>query len=391
MPVGELGVLAGLEGQVPAGLGEAITSMPLVDHHVHGCFIDPITRGQFEQAINEGSPDPIPAFMTQFDSQLGFAIRRWCAPQLGLPPHAKADEYWAKRTALSADDLDRRMLGDAGVERWIMDTGFGTDIISSLSTMTERSGTPSSEIVRLEQLAESILAHGGDPAAFAPKFREALAQANPSVVGYKTIAAYRTGFDIDWTLPSTGDLEQAVTELNATSAGSARLDHPVIIAFIVHAAAELGRPIQFHVGLGDRDMDLHRSNPMLLLPLLRQQEIASTPIMLLHTYPYHRESGYLAQAFDNVYFDVGLTLNYVGAQSTQIIAESLELAPFAKQLYSSDAFGLPELHLLGSILWRRSMAQVLGRWVREGDWSEPDAIRAAEMIAHGNARRVYGV
>jgi predicted TIM-barrel fold metal-dependent hydrolase len=289
------------------------------------------------------------------------------------------------------DDLDRRMLGDAGVERWIMDTGFGTDIISSLSTMTERSGTPSSEIVRLEQLAERILAQGGDPASFAPKFREALAQANPSVVGYKTVAAYRTGFDIDWRLPSAGDLEQAVTELTAASAGSVRLDHPVIIAFIVHAAAELGRPIQFHVGLGDRDMDLHRSNPMLLLPLLRQQAIASTPIMLLHTYPYHRESGYLAQAFDNVYFDVGLTLNYIGAQSTQIIAESLELAPFAKQLYSSDAFGLPELHLLGSILWRRSMAQVLGRWVREGDWSEPDAIRVAEMIAHGNARRVYGV
>lgn len=390
MPVGDLGILGGLEGQVPAGLADALTTMPLVDHHVHGCFIDPVTRGQFEQAINEGSPDPIPGFMTQFDSQLGFAIRRWCAPRLGLPPHAGADEYWARRESLPVDDLDRRMLADAGAERWIMDTGFGTDIISSPSTMTERSGVPSSEIVRLEQLAEGILENCDDPASFAPKFSEALAQANRFVVGYKTIAAYRTGFDIDWARPSAGELEQAVTELTAASSGPVRLDHPVIIAYIVHTAAELGRPIQFHVGLGDRDMDLHRSNPMLLLPLLRQQAIASTPIMLLHTYPYHRESGYLAQAFDNVYFDVGLTLNYVGAQGTQIIAESLELAPFAKQLYSSDAFGLPELHVLGSILWRRGMAQVLGRWVREGDWSEADAIRVVEMIAHGNARRVYG-
>jgi predicted TIM-barrel fold metal-dependent hydrolase len=310
---------------------------------------------------------------------------------LGLPAHAHADEYWERRRRLPVHQLDQRFLGDAGVERWIIDTGFGTDILSSLSTMTERSGAPSSEIVRLEQLAEGILADGGSPAAFAPKFREALAQANPFAVGYKTIAAYRTGFDIDWTMPSPDEVEAAVAELTAASVGAVRLDHPVIIAVLVHGGAELGRPIQFHVGLGDRDMDLHRSNPMLLLPLLRQSAMAATPIMLLHTYPYHRESGYLAQAFDNVYFDVGLTLNYLGTQSTQIIAESLELAPFAKQLYSSDAFGLPELHLLGSILWRRGMAQVLGRWVREGEWSETDAIRVAEMIAHGNARRVYGL
>jgi predicted TIM-barrel fold metal-dependent hydrolase len=372
-------------------LADALTSMPLVDHHVHGSFTSPVTRGAFEQAINEGSPDPIPGFMTQFDSQPGFAIRRWCAPRLGLQPHASAGDYWARRQAMSAEELDRLMLPDAGVERWIMDTGFSPDAISSLTTMTERSGAPSSEILRLEQLAEQVLAQGGPASSFAPRFREALADAKRTVVGFKTIAAYRTGFDIDWSMPGPSGLEQAVTGAGAASAHPLRLDDPVIISFIVHAAAELRLPIQFHVGLGDRDMDLHRSNPMLLLPLLRQAEIADTPVMLLHTYPYHRESGYLAQAFDNVYFDVGLTLNYLGTQSAQIIAESLELAPFAKQLYSSDAFGLPELHLLGSVLWRRAMAQVLGKWVREGDWSEPDAIRVAEMIAHGNARRVYGV
>jgi predicted TIM-barrel fold metal-dependent hydrolase len=391
MSVGELKILAGLDGQVPSALAEALTTMPLVDHHVHGCFTSPLTRGAFEQALNEGSLGPIPAFMTQFDSQPGLAIRRWCAPRLGLPPHASAEDYWARRASLSVEEVDRVMLGDAGVERWIIDTGFGADTISSLETMTERSGAPSSEILRLERLAEGILARGGPASSFASEFRAALARSKPFVVGYKSIAAYRTGFDIDWSMPWPGDLKRAVAEVVATSAGPVRLDNPVITSFIVHAAAELGLPIQFHVGLGDRDLDLHRTNPMLLLPLLRQAEIAETPVMLLHTYPYHRESGYLAQAFDNVYFDVGLTLNHLGTQSSQIVAESLELAPFAKQLYSSDAFGLPELHLLGSILWRRSMAQVLGKWVREGDWSEPDAIRVAEMIGRGNARRAYGV
>lgn len=390
MPIGDLDILAGLDGQVPPALAEALTTMPLLDHHVHGTFISPPTRAEFEQAFNEGSPDPIPAFMTQFDSQPGFAIRRWCAPQLRLPAHASAEDYWARRQSLSVEEVDRVMLNDAGVERWIIDTGFGTDTISSLETMTERSGAPSSKILRLEQLAEGILGRGGPASSFASEFRGSLARSKPFVVGFKTIAAYRTGFDIDWSMPTPDDVERAVADVVA-SGRSARLDDPVIVSFLVHAAAELRLPIQFHVGLGDRDMDLHRSNPMLLLPLLRQADIAEAPVMLLHTYPYHRESGYLAQAFDNVYFDVGLTLNYLGTQSTQIVAESLELAPFAKQLYSSDAFGLPELHLLGSILWRRSMAQVLGRWVREGGWSEADAIRIAGMIAHGNARRVYGV
>jgi predicted TIM-barrel fold metal-dependent hydrolase len=77
-------------------------------------------------------------------------------------------------------------------------------------------------------------------------------------------------------------------------------------------------------------------------------------------------------------------------RSLELIAESLELAPFAKQLYSSDAFGPPELHLLGSVLWRRGMARVLGRWVREGDWSVADAVRVVRMIGSQNAERVYG-
>lgn len=391
MSVGELNILAGLDGQVPAALAEALIAMPLNDHHVHGCFTAPVTRAEFEQAINEGSPDPIPSFMTQFDSQPGFAIRRWCAPRLGLPAHASADEYWAKRSTIPLTELNRIMLGNTGVDHWIIDTGFSGDLISSPEVMTAESGASSSEILRLEPLAERIIASGVPAREFRERFRVALREAAPGIVGFKTIAAYRTGFDIDWSMPTDQGVDRAVDALRAASGETLRLADPVITSFIVHAAAEMRLPIQFHVGLGDRDMDLHRSNPMLLLPLLRQSELMDTPVMLLHTYPFHRESGYLAQAFNNVYFDVGLTLNYLGTQSTQIVAESLELAPFNKQLYSSDAFGLPELHLLGSILWRRSLAQVLGRWVREGDWSEADAIRVAEMIGHGNARRVYGV
>ena len=111
--------------------------------------------------------------------------------------------------------------------------------------------------------------------------------------------------------------------------------------------------------------------------------------MLLHCYPYHRGAGYLAQAYPHVYLDVGLAINYTGARAAAVVAESLELAPFGKLLFSSDAWGPAELHYLGALLWRRATARVLGEWVADGDWSQADALRVAEMVGAGNARRVY--
>jgi hypothetical protein len=111
--------------------------------------------------------------------------------------------------------------------------------------------------------------------------------------------------------------------------------------------------------------------------------------MLLHCYPFHRGAGYLAQAYPHVYLDVGLAINYTGARAAAVVAESLELAPFGKLLFSSDAWGPAELHYLGAWLWRRATARVLGEWVAGGDWSQADALRVAEMVGAGNARRVY--
>jgi uncharacterized protein len=72
-----------------------------------------------------------------------------------------------------------------------------------------------------------------------------------------------------------------------------------------------------------------------------------------------------------------------------VLAETLELAPFGKVLYSSDAASLPELVYLGARLWRQAMTKVLGSWVAAGLWTEPDALRVAGLIGAANAARVY--
>ena len=74
-----------------------LDELQLVDHHVHGATKGPLDRAAFEQLITE-SDRPVPPWMSTFDSQLGLAIRRYCAPLLGLAPHASADDYLAARS-----------------------------------------------------------------------------------------------------------------------------------------------------------------------------------------------------------------------------------------------------------------------------------------------------
>ncbi|WP_441960512.1 amidohydrolase family protein [Mycolicibacterium houstonense] len=388
MPEGDLDdIFDGIGAEVPGALAEHLRAVALIDHHVHGAFDRPVDRAGFEAAINEASTDPVPEFMTQFDSPLGLSIRRWCAPLLGLPAHAGADDYWERRSRLTPAELTALLLPRARVDRWIVDTGFHGHLLTTPARLTELSGRPSSEVLRLERLTEKLLESGTAAAQFPDAFRAALRTAATRIVGTKTIAAYRTAFDIDWSRPADAVVVEHARELS--NRRTIRADSPVLIAFGVHEAAELGLPIQVHVGFGDRDLDLHRTDPMLLLPLLRT--MPPVPVLLLHCYPFHRQAGYLAQAFDNVHFDVGLGINHLGPRSTALVAEALETAPFAKQLYSSDAVGPPELHLLGSVLWRRAMGLVLGGWVRAGDCSERDAIRIVDVIGSRNAERVYAL
>ena len=80
-----------------AALADAVGALALVDHHAHPALGSSLPRAVFEKLITE-SDRPAPAGTTQFDSQLGFAIRRWCAPVLGLEPSAPARSPRPTRT-----------------------------------------------------------------------------------------------------------------------------------------------------------------------------------------------------------------------------------------------------------------------------------------------------
>jgi len=371
-------------------LDAAISGLSLTDHHVHQAQRTDLTSTEFEELITEGDVPAAPG-TAQFDSQVGFAIRRWCAPLLDLEPFAEPAAYLDRRAELGGAEVAWRLLRGSGVARYLIDTGFEAPGSLSLAEMAEVSGGQVDEIVRLEAVAEQLARSGCGAAEFAARFRDTLWERSAAAVGLKSIVAYRFGLDFDPEPPSAADVTAAagrwLSEVERT--GLVRLTDPVLLRQLLWTGAQRGLPLQLHTGFGDRDLDLHRADPLLTAGFLKQVEPLGVPVMLLHCYPFHRNAGALAQIFPHVYFDVGLALHYTGARADTIVAETMELAPFSKILFSSDAYGPPELHYLGALLWRRAIGRVLGGWASAGDWSQPDAIRVAAMIASGNAARVY--
>ncbi|NUW34304.1 amidohydrolase [Nonomuraea sp. SMC257] len=484
-----------------ADLTELVDELPLVDHHVHGATAHDLSRRAFEELITE-SDRPVPAWMTMFDSQLGHAILRHCAPELGLDPHTSPEEYLARRARLGADEVNRRLLGASGVEHYLLETGYRGEEILGPGGMAEVTGVPVDEVVRLEQVAEQVAASGCGAGAFARRFAEALWERTRTARGLKTVVAYRHGLDFDPSRPSAAEVAEAagrwlgegeavgrrlgegeaagrrlgegeaagrrlgegeaagrrLGEAEAAgrrpgesqaapddappgrpgggtgtgpddaphggSGGGAgtgpddgfrrgperrlglvqdavpvtaadqrrrgwRVTDPVLLRHLIWTGLDRGLPLQFHTGFGDPDVDLRRADPLLLRGFVERAEPTGVPIMLLHCYPYVRHAGHLAHAYPAVHLDVGLGVTYTGARAAALVAQSLEVAPFAKLLFSSDAWGPAELHHLGATLWRRALARVLGEFVAEGEWSAGQAARVAAMVAAGNARRVY--
>jgi uncharacterized protein len=356
----------------------------LIDHHCHGAVTGPLDRAAFESFATE-SDRPAPAGCSMFDSQLGLAVRRWCAPVLGLPPHCEPDDYLARRRELGPDEVNRRLLRAAEVETFLVDSGYRAGELLDGPAMAAAARAEVREIVRLEAVAEAL--PEVTAAGFAGAYATALDRAAAGAAGLKSVVAYRHGLDFDPAPPSRREVTGAAGRW--LRRGGTRLDDPVLLRHIIWAGVERGLPLQFHTGFGDPDLDLARCDPLLMTGFLRATRDRGVDVMLLHCYPYQRQAGYLAQVFPHVYLDVGLAVTHVGARAPAVVAESLELAPFHKVLYSSDAFGLAELHHLGALAFRQAFERITRAWVGEGRWSAADAARVGELVGHGNARRVY--
>ncbi|MFI9723212.1 amidohydrolase family protein [Streptomyces sp. NPDC052396] len=364
--------------------------LPLVDQHCHGVLRADLGPHTFAAYLSE-SDAPAPPGTSFLDSQLGFAVRRWCPPLLGLDPHCPPEEYLARRRELGARQATRLLLGATGITDYLVDTGLHSVDMTTRGELAELGGGTAHEIVRLERLAETVADTAGSSSAFLDGLAQAVREAARTAVGFKSIAAYRYGLDFAPNPPGPAEVRTAAGHWLAERPPGGRISDPVLLRHLLWTAAETARPIQLHTGFGDPDLRLQRCDPALLTDFARAVRPTGCTLILLHCYPYHRSAAYLAHAFPHVYADVGLALSYSGVRAEAVLAEALELAPFGKLLFSTDAHGLPELFVVGSEVFRRGLRRLLKGWVNEGAWSRTDAERVAPLIASDNARRVYGL
>ncbi|MET9758962.1 amidohydrolase family protein [Streptomyces sp. NPDC006372] len=364
---------------------EALDALGLVDHHCHGTVTADLGRETFEPLLTEGDAWP---GVSPFDSPVGVAVRRHCAPVLDLPRHAPAEEYLARRSELGWREVQRRFLRASGTDVFCVDTGYSPDPLTTPAEIAGAAGGSAYEVVRLESVAESVRAAGVEPDAYADAFRAAALDAvrRPGTVAVKSVAAYRTGFGLDPARPPHSEVTEAARHWLLRGG---RLDDPVLVRHLLWTAVDLGLPLQLHTGFGDNDIRLHRADPALLTDWLHLTA-GTIPVLLLHCWPYHRQAAYLSAVFEHVYVDVGLTLHHVGpARAGAVLAEALEITPFRKLLYSSDAYGVAEFHHLGALAFRQGLAGLLQERVDADEMSLPDALRFARWAGRENALRVY--
>lgn len=363
---------------------ELVSHTSMIDHHCHGVVSETMDRSRFASLLSEGG-DLMHAEIDPADTPLGLAVRALCAPILDLEPHVPFDTYLARRNELP--DTNERLLAASAVHHLLIDTGYTSAAVLGPEDMARLGPFATDEIVRIEAVAEDTFARYG-PDDFIDAFPRVLRRRAEPALGLKSIVAYRAGFDLDPHRPIALDVRRALSGWRP----GRRLDDPVLLRHCLHVAIELAAdehlPLQLHTGFGDTDIELWRSDPTRFTPWLRAAP-ADTRFCFLHCWPYHREAAYLAAVFPSVYFDTGEINTHGALGYSTILAESMEVAPFGKLLFSSDAFALAELYFIASTEFREALSAILTNWWQRDRCSPADAARIAHMVASGNAQRLY--
>ena len=290
----------------------------------------------------------------------------------------------------------RLLLDHAGTAALLVDAGGGGDQVLTVAELERAADRPAHEIVRLETLAQELLAQGAPTARslarFVGGFEERVGTAmERGVVALKSIASARGGLWL-FTESSQADRRRAFTNLDKAAA-AARFEDPVLLPFLVRRAAELAAtrqvPLQFSTGIGDEDVYLPHADPGLLWPMLRDPRTEDCPVVLLGCYPYVGGAAHLAGTYAQVSMDLSPGILLAEPIAARMVSEALGLCPPGKLLASSGGRAYPESHWWGAVVWRRALARVLRAEVEAGGLDDAAARDTARRILATNATRLY--
>jgi hypothetical protein len=305
----------------------------------------------------------------------------------------------ARRDQLAGADPSgylRLLLDHAGIAALLVDNGAGGDKVLKAAELERAADRPAHEIVRLEPLAEELLAPGAPTARSLARlvagFEERVGLAmERGAVALKSIASSRGGLWL-FTETTQADRRRAFTNLDK-AAQAERFDDAVLLPFLVRRAAELAGtrqvPLQFATGVGDEDVYLPHADPALLWPMLRDARTEDTPVVLLGCYPYVGAAAHLAGTYPQVHMDLSPALALAEPIAARMVSEALGLCPPGKLLAGSGGRAYPESHWWGATVWRRALARVLRAEVAAGGLDDAAARDTARRVLATNATRLY--
>ncbi|CAL1398298.1 unnamed protein product [Linum trigynum] len=379
-----------------AELRDAIDKLPLVDGHAHNIV-----------ALDSSFPF-VNAFTEATGEALSFASHslafkrslREIAELYGCENSLKAVEE--HRRSLGLESIASACFKATGISAVLIDDGLKLHKKHEIDW--HKSYFPYvGRILRVERLAEEILeseipnGSAWTLDTFTKAFLSSLQTATVAkeILGLKSIAAYRSGLDINPNVTSK-DAEEGLAE--ALSSGKpVRLANKNIIDYIfvrsLEVALSFDLPVQIHTGFGDKDLDLRLANPLHLRAVLEDEKFSQSRLVILHaSYPFSKEASYLASVYPQVFLDFGLAvpkLSVHGMQSS--VKELLELAPIKKVMFSTDGYAFPETYYLGAKKARECVLSVLQDACRDGDLTVAEAVEAARDIFSQNAIQLYKI
>ncbi|MFF6955923.1 amidohydrolase [Streptomyces sp. NPDC008317] len=345
----------------------------LVDAYCHGVLPGDLGLGAFEARL----PGVAAPHTTLFDSPTGFAVRRWCAPLLGLEPHCSPARYLARRRELGAYEATRLLLRATGIEAYLVDTGEPGDLTPP-KELGAAGGAAAHEIVRLEPLAQQVADTSGTVDGFLANLAEAVHTAALDTVGFSCAdrphgGPFRAGADhaLGTGPPDTAHVRYAAADWLARRPVGERPADPVLLRHLLWNAVATGVPLTLRHGAGG-------AGPSAAGGFLRATAGLGTEVVLLPGPGHEGAAADLAAVLPHVHVALG-----AGP------AAVLDRAPFAKVLYASGAVALPELYVTGVRTFGAALGRFVGERVAGGDWSAADGRRVSALVGGGNARRVF--
>jgi uncharacterized protein len=364
----------------------------ILDHHAHLFFREDVWRSTPLEAYLSEAFDPV--MLEKFVPDTVTARRgvRELAGFYGCEP--TREEVLKARARWNLADLAKKMFAQSNISQVLIDDGVWPEAMISLPEFSSMTGVPVRRVLRCEFELAKLVASSSSVTDLLDRFERLLREVAPSLIGLKSIIAYRTGLDIQ--RHTAHDLEVAFADLkrDLEPGKVPRINNKSLLDEMLWTALRVARdtnlPMQFHTGYGDPDLDLRLANPLHLRPIFESRDLAGVKVVMLHCYPFVQEAGYLASVYPGAFMDLGLTIPYMSthAMLTSTL-EAFHLAPITKILFSTDASRTPELYWLGARQGRRIIARALEQLKNDDDLTFFEAEWAAERILKTNAQDVY--